>query len=87
MKSWMVVVGIAALVTGIAFGMLIFATNALCVFSFVNNPLLTALRRVSEEALLGGPCGASVILGTILFLGGTTLLVSGVRKESPPPSS
>ncbi len=79
-------VGIGLVVAGTVIGILAFLTDAVCIARTTLGGFSAVYSRF-EEALLGGLCSATVILCTSLFLGGVVLLVSGVLKESPPPSS
>ncbi len=79
-------VGIGLVVAGTVIGVLAFLTDAVCIARTTLGGLSAVYSRF-EEALLGGLCSATAILCTSLFLGGIMLLVSGVLKESLPPSS
>ena len=78
--------GIGLVVAGTVIGILAFLTDAVCIARTTLGGFSAVYSRF-EEALLGGLCSATVILCTSLFLGGIVLLVSGLRKKSPPPSS
>ncbi len=77
------IIGAVALVVGIVLGTLALGTDAVCRAPGGNvPPLLSRLYLAS----LGGTCGVTVLLGTVLFLGGAVMLgVPLVRIGVPPP--